>query len=277
VRTITLPLGQSIPAMGLGTWHLAEDPGRWDVEVRSLQLGIDLGLTLVDTAEMYADGGAEELVGEAIEGRRDQVFLVTKVLPSHATRREMPLACDRSLRRLGTDHVDLYLLHWRGSTPLDEVVEAFDALVGAGKIVYWGVSNFDVGDLEELWNVPGGPHVQTDQVLYNLARRGVEWDLLPWCAQRRIPIMAYSPIEQGQLLDDPALRAVAERHGATPAQVALAWILRHDLVNVIPKAGTPEHVRENRAALDLRLTREDVAVLDRAFAPPAGPQPLATL
>ena len=277
VRTVTLPLGDAIPVMGQGTWHFAEDEDRWDLEVAALRLGVDLGLTLIDTAEMYGDGRAEELVGEAIEGRRDQVFLVTKVLPSHATRTEMPLACDRSLRRLGTDRIDLYLLHWRGFTLLEETVDAFDALVDAEKIVYWGVSNFDVADLEELMNVPGGPHLQTDQVLYNLAHRGIEWDLMPWCEARGLPLMAYSPIEQGELLGAPALRSVAERHGATPAQVALAWVLHHDLVNAIPRAGTPDHVRENRAALDLRLTRQDLAALDRAFAPPAGPRPLEML
>lgn len=277
VRNLSLPLGESIPVLGQGTWHLAEQPDRWDVEVASLRLGLDLGLRLIDTAEMYADGAAEELVGEAIDGRRDEVFLVTKVLPSHATRREAILACERSLRRLGTDWIDLYLLHWRGFTLLEETLDAFAQLVDAGKITFWGVSNFDVSDMEELMATPGGLRVQTDQVLYNLSRRGIEWNLLPWCRAGALPVMAYSPIEQGRLLDHPVLGRVAERHGATPAQVALAWVLHQDGVCAIPRAGTPDHVRENRAALDLVLTADDLRTLAGAFPPPSRPQPLESL
>jgi diketogulonate reductase-like aldo/keto reductase len=216
-------------------------------------------------------------VGEAISGRRDETFLVSKVLPSHATRRGTLAACEASLRRLGTDRLDLYLLHWRGATPLAETVGAFETLVATGKIRYWGVSNFDVMDMVELVGLPGGGVVATDQVLYNLARRAIEYDLLPWCQARHIPVMAYSPIEQGRLLRDPLLQALAARHRATPAQVALAWVLRQDGVNSVPKAGTPAHVRENRAALDLELTADDFAALDRAFPPPTGPRPLELL
>jgi diketogulonate reductase-like aldo/keto reductase len=278
VRTIVLPLGERIPALGLGTWFMAEDPARRETERAALELGLDLGLTLIDTAEMYADGAAEELVGEAIAGRRDEVFLVSKVLPTNASHAGTIAACEASLRRLGTDRIDLYLLHWRGSIPLAETVEAFHELVEAGKIRYWGVSNFDVPDMEELFGVAGGPDVQIDQVLYNLSRRGIEVDLLPSCRARGIPVTAYSPIEQGRLLrDTPALSSVAERHGATPAQIALAWVLRLDGVNAIPKAGTPAHVEENRAALDLRLTGEDLAELDDAFPPPEEEQPLEML
>jgi len=277
VRTLSLPLGESIPVLGQGTWHLAEQPDRRDVELASLRLGLDLGLRLIDTAEMYADGAAEELVGEAIDGRRDEVFLVTKVLPSHATRREAILACERSLRRLGTDWIDLYLLHWRGVTLLEETLDAFAQLVEVGKIKFWGVSNFDVSDMEELMATPGGPRAQTDQVLYNLSRRGIEWNLLPWCRAGALPVMAYSPIEQGRLLDHPVLGRVAERHGATPAQVALAWVLHQDGVCAIPRAGTPGHVRENRAALDLILTADDLRMLAGAFPPPSRPQPLESL
>jgi diketogulonate reductase-like aldo/keto reductase len=278
VRTIVLPHGERIPALGLGTWFMAEDPTRRKAERAALELGLDLGLTLIDTAEMYADGAAEELVGEVIAGRRDEVYLVSKVLPTNASHAGTIAACERSLRRLATDRIDLYLLHWRGSTPLAETVEAFHELVEAGKIRYWGVSNFDVPDIEELFGVPEGQHVQIDQVLYNLTRRGIEMDLLPWCRARGIPVMAYSPIEQGRLLrDNPALSSVAERHGATPAQIALAWVLRLDGVNAIPKAGTPAHVEENRAALDLRLTGEDLAELDDAFPPPEEEQPLEML
>jgi diketogulonate reductase-like aldo/keto reductase len=256
---------------------MAEDPRRRAAEIAAIRVGLDLGLTLIDTAEMYANGGAEALVGEAIVGRREDVFLVSKVLPEHATRRGTIAACERSLQRLGTDRLDLYLLHWRGDVPLEATVEGFSALIRAGKIRHWGVSNLDVADMEELVGLPGGSEVATDQVLYNLVHRGIEWDLLPWCHRRHIPIMAYSPIEQGRMLKHPVLRKVAAQQGATPAQVALAWLLRQDLMIAIPKAATPEHVRENRAALDIRLTDQDLAALDRAFPPPDGPRPLEML
>lgn len=278
VRTVALPSGERIPALGLGTWHMGEDPARRKAELAAIRRGADLGLTLIDTAEMYGDGAAEELVGEAVAGRRDDVFIVSKVLPSNASRDGTIAACERSLRRLRTDRIDLYLLHWRGSTGLEETIGAFRELVAAGKIRRWGVSNLDVADMEELLGgAPGGRQVQTDQVLYNLGRRGIELDLLPWCRARRIPVMAYSPIEQGRLLRKRALLEIAERHGATPAQVALAWVLRVDGVCAIPKAGTPEHVEENRAALDLRLSDADVAALDRAFPRPAERIPLEVL
>ena len=283
VRTVQLPSGDAIPALGQGTWGMAEDRARRQEEIAALRLGLDLGLTLIDTAEMYADGGAEELVADAIAGRRDEVFLVSKVLPENATRGGTISACERSLRRLRTDRLDLYLLHWRGSPPLEETLEAFDELLRAGKIRQWGVSNFDVADLEELVGLPGGTAVATNQVLYNLTRRGIEYDLLPWSRERGLPIMAYSPIEQGRMLNHPALRAVAARHeggggaAATPAQVALAWLLRQDGLIAIPKAGTPAHARENRAALGLRLTERDLAELDRAFPPPTRKRPLEML
>ncbi len=277
IPTLSLPSGERVPVLGQGTWMMGESRRSRREEVEALRLGLDLGMTLIDTAEMYADGGAEEVVAEAIAGRRDQVFLVTKVLPGNASRRGTIEACERSLRRLRTDRIDLYLLHWRGRYPLAETLEAFAELVRAGKIRYWGVSNFDTDDMAELTGLPGGAAVATNQVLYNLSRRGIEYDLLPWCRERRIPIMAYSPIEQGRILGNPALRRVAARHGATPAQVALAWLLRQKDVMVIPKAGRPEHVRENRAALDLELTAEDLAELDRAFPPPTRKVPLEML
>jgi diketogulonate reductase-like aldo/keto reductase len=253
---------------------MAEHPRRRADEIAALQVGIDLGMSLIDTAEMYADGGAEELVGRAIAGRRDEVFLVSKVLPHHATVRGTIAACEGSLGRLGVETIDLYLLHWRGDIPLEQTLEGFARLEETGKIRNWGVSNFDVADMEELMRLPQGDEVATDQVLYNLEHRGIEFDLLPWCERLALPIMAYSPIEQGELLARPALRAVAARHDATPAQVALAWVLRRDGVCAIPRAGTPKHVRENRAALDLRLSAEDRAELDRAFPPPAHKEPL---
>src|SRR6187399_2498652 len=233
--TVTLPTGEPVPALGQGTWRMGENPRQQAQEVAALQLGLDLGMSLVDTAEMYGDGGAEEVVAEAIKGRRDEVFLVTKVLPENASRRGTMAACERSLKRLQTDHVDLYLLHWRGSHPLEETLQAFQELERQGKIRYWGVSNLDVDDMEELTQLTGGDTVATNQVLYNLSRRGIEFDLVPWCRQRRIPIMAYSPIEQGRLLTHRGLRGVAKRHEATPAQIALAWALQTGSI-VIPRA-----------------------------------------
>lgn len=277
IPTTTLPSGEAVPVLGQGTWMMGEAGRRRAEEVAALRLGIDLGMTLIDTAEMYADGGAEEVVGEAIAGRRDGLFLVSKVLPQNASRRGTIAACERSLRRLGTDRIDLYLLHWRGGVPLAETVEAFRTLVRDGKIRHWGVSNLDLADMEELSGVPGGDGVQTDQLLYNLTRRGIEHDLLPWCRQRGIPVMAYSPIEQGRLLGHAGLRRIAERHGATPAQVALAWLLRRDGVIAIPKATAADHVRENRAAVGLPLGEDDLSELDRLFPAPSRPRPLEML
>ena len=277
IPTTRLPSGDTMPVLGQGTWYMGEDGRDRAREVAALKLGLDLGMTLIDTAEMYADGGAEEVVAEAIAGRRDEVFLVSKVLPQNASRRGTIAACERSLRRLGTDRIDLYLLHWRGSPDFAETVEAFDTLFRDGKIRHWGVSNLDLADMEELAEVPGGDAVQTNQLLYNLTRRGIEYDVKPWLRERGIPIMAYSPIEQGRMLRHAELHRVAERHNATPAQVALAWLLRQDGVIPIPKASSAEHVRENRAALNLRLTEEDLADLDRAFPPPRGPRPLEML
>jgi diketogulonate reductase-like aldo/keto reductase len=277
MRAIELPSGEGMPVLGQGTWGMAEDARRREDEIASLRLGLELGMTLIDTAEMYADGGAEMLVGEAIAGRRDEVFLVSKVLPYNATRAGTIAACERSLRRLRTDRLDLYLLHWRGQVPLEETVDAFTALVGRGQIRHWGVSNFDVPDLAELTDLPGGTAVEANQVLYNLTRRGIEADLLPRCRDAGLPIMAYSPFERGRMLRQPVLQEIADEHSATPAQVALAWVLRQEGVNTIPKASTPEHARDNRAAYDLTLTAEDMATLDRTFLPPTGPQPLESL
>jgi diketogulonate reductase-like aldo/keto reductase len=231
---------------------------------------------MIDTAEMYGAGAAEELVGEAIAGRRSEVFLVDKVLPSNASRRGTVEACRRSLRRLGVDHIDLYLLHWRGRHPLADTIEAFAELVDAGDIGRWGVSNFDVSDMTELF-VAGGDSCATDQILYNLTRRGPEYDLLPWLRTHRIPVMAYSPIEQGRLLGHPRIAEVAGRYGATPAQVALAWLLRQEGVAAIPRSSRPEHTRENAEARDVHLGEQDLAELDEAFPPPTGPRPLEVL
>jgi diketogulonate reductase-like aldo/keto reductase len=235
--------------------------------VKALQAGIDLGLTLIDTAEMYADGVAEEVTGEAIAGRRDEVFLVSKVLPSHASHEQTVRACERSLKRLGTDRLDLYLLHWRGGYGLDDTISGFEALQKAGKIRHWGVSNFDIDDMEELLSL-GGKAVATNQVLYNLSRRGIEYDLLAWHERHRVPVMAYSPIEQGRLANHRALQSVADAHGRTPAQVALAFVLARPNVIAIPKAGTVEHVRQNVEAADIVLSADDLAALDAAFPPP---------
>ncbi|WP_137127422.1 aldo/keto reductase [Roseomonas sp. HF4] len=272
----SLPDGTPIPALGQGTWHMGDDRRARGQEADALRLGLDLGMTLIDTAEMYAEGGAEEVVGEAIRGRRDDAFLVSKVYPHNASRRGAVAACERSLKRLGVEAIDLYLLHWRGAVPLAETVEAFEALRAAGKIRRWGVSNCDVDDLEELG--PALADCATDQVLYSLEHRGVEFDLLPFCAARRMPVMAYSPIGQGgKLLRHRALHEVAARHGVTPAQVALAWTLRDPNIVSIPKASDPAHVRQNAAARDVRLAADDLATLDAAFAPPARKRGLAML
>ncbi|MEO3385384.1 aldo/keto reductase [Mesorhizobium sp. CAU 1741] len=274
IRTTRLPGGDDVPVLGQGTWGMGEKPIRRTNEVAALRLGLDLGMTLIDTAEMYGNGGAEDVVGEAVSGRRDQVFIVSKVLPTHASRLGVVTACEQSLRRLGTDRIDLYLLHWRLGTPLAETVAGFEALKAGGKIRHWGVSNFDTADMVELAGVANGKNVQTDQVLYNLMRRGIEHDLLPWCRERGIPVMAYSPVEQGVLADDGRLTKVADRHGVSRSQIALAWVLRQDGVIAIPKAVTPDHVRENRAAHDIRLIPADLQELDRLFRPPSGKQPL---
>jgi diketogulonate reductase-like aldo/keto reductase len=268
IRATTLPSGEAVQVLGQGTWKMGEDSRRRAGEVNALKLGLDLGMTLIDTAEMYASGGAEEVVAEAIAGRRDELFLVSKVLPSNASRTGVARACENSLKRLRTDRIDLYLLHWPGSVPLGETVDAFEALQKAGKIRHWGVSNFDTDEMEELTGLSSGDHVQTNQVLYNLSRRGPEFDLAPWSRQRGIPLMAYSPVEQGALARNSRLETIAARHNATAAQIALAWVMAQPGVIAIPKASSQEHVRQNFAALDIELTAEDLAELDRAFPPP---------
>ena len=277
MKTVTLPSGKHVSALGLGTWYLGENRATRTEEIATLRLGLDLGVTLIDTAEMYGDGRSEEMVAEAIEGRRDDVFLVSKVSPNNASRKGAVAACERSLARLRTDHLDLYLLHWRGNVPFAETLEAFVALQKAGKIHHFGVSNLDLADMQELVSVPCGPAVATNQLLYNLARRGIEWDLLPWLRERRIPVMAYSPIEQARLTLHPKLVDFAQRHGMTPAQASLAWLLAHDDVIVIPKTGHRDRLKENIGALDHRLTPAQLAELDRLFPPPTGPRLLEML
>ena len=277
MKTVTLPSDKRVPALGLGTWHLGDNRATRTEEIATLRLGLDLGVTLIDTAEMYGEGRSEELIAEAIEGRRDEIFLVSKVSPHNASRNGAVAACERSLARLRTDRIDLYLLHWRGNVPLAETIEAFVALQKAGKIHHFGVSNFDLADMQELWSVSGGLAVATNQLLYNLSRRGIEWDLLPGLRERRIPVMAYSPIEQAQLTSNPKLVDFARRHGMTPAQASLAWLLAHDDVIVIPKTGRRDRLKENIGALDHRLTQTQLAELDRLFPPPTGPRPLEML
>lgn len=276
MKTIRFPDGTTVPALGQGTWMMAEDRSRRAEEIAALREGVSLGLTVIDTAEMYADGESERLVGEAIAGVRNEVFLVGKAYPRNASRDRLPRACEASLERLGTDRLDLYLLHWRGGVPLGETAEAMERLVAEGKIRRWGVSNLDIEDMEELV-ASGGKGCQTDQILYNLTRRGPEYDLTPWLARRRMPVMAYSPVEQGRLIDHPGLADMAEERDATPAQLALAWLLARDDVLAIPKAGSVAHVRDNRSALDLTLSEEDMRHLDALFPPPRGPEPLAML
>jgi len=273
MRHVTLPDGTQFPQLGLGTWHMGERTKEAAAEIRALQAGIDRGLTLIDTAEMYGNGGAEVVVGEAIAGRRDQVFLVSKAYPQNAGRTSLPKACEASLQRLGVETLDLYLLHWRGRIPLAETVEAFERLVAQGKIRRWGVSNLDLGDLEELLAAGGGA-CATNQVLYNLGSRGIEFALLPWCKARHMPVMAYSPLGQGAVLKDRALAEVARRHSVHPATVALAWVLRRPDVIAIPKTANLEHLEQLAIAPDLALTDEDRATLDHAFPPPRKATPL---
>ncbi|MBR0655314.1 aldo/keto reductase [Plastoroseomonas arctica] len=276
IPRISFPGGVSVPALGQGTWHMGEDGASRAREADALRLGLDLGMTVIDTAEMYADGAAEEVVGDAVDGRRADAFIVSKVYPHNASRSGVVAACERSLKRMRVESIDLYLLHWRGAVPLAETVAGFEALVQAGKIARWGVSNCDVDDLEELGAAL--PGCATDQVLYSLENRGIEFDLLPFCARHSMPVMAYSPVGQGgRLLRVPALMAVAARHGRSAAQVALAWAIRSGGVMAIPKASDAAHVRENAAAAALVLDDEDLAALDEAFAPPSRKRGLAML
>lgn len=282
MNPFVLRSGKPVAALGQGTWGTGEHSASRSEEVAALKLGLDLGLTLIDTAEMYGDGRSEELIAEAIAGRRDEVYLVSKVYPRNATRRGAIEACKRSLKRLNTDYLDLYLLHWRESRPLAETLEAFTALERDGLVRHYGVSNFDRTDMDEAAALPGGDSIATNQVLYNLRRRGIEWDLLPWARDHGMRIMAYTPLgnsgsEQRSLLENPTLKSVAARHAATPVQIALAWILRHDNVIAIPKAGSKAHVRENRQALDVVLAPQDLDELDAAFPPPRRKVPLETL
>ncbi|KVF55592.1 aldo/keto reductase [Burkholderia cepacia] len=277
IATVVLPDGETIPKLGLGTWEMGERPARRADEIDALREGVALGMTLVDTAEMYGDGATEELVGEALAGLRDEVFLVSKVYPHHASRRGVVAACDASLRRLRTDRLDLYLLHWRGSVPLDETVEGFEALQRAGKIRHWGVSNFDTADMAELVDEAGGGACATNQILYNIARRGPEFDLLPWLAGHGMPAMAYSPVDHGRLPKRSPLDEIARQRGVSVMRVALAWVLAQPGVFAIPKASRIEHVRDNRAALDFMFSDDERAQLDAYFRPPRSKRALEML
>lgn len=282
MRTLRLPSGRPIPVLGQGTWGMGEDRFERPDEIAALRYGISLGLTLIDTAEMYGDGGAEELIGEAIRDiPRTKIFLVSKVLPQNATLRGVLQACDRSLRRLKTDYLDLYLLHWLGAVPVAETLEAFHLLKKKGAILDYGVSNFDYDDMTEATALPGGGEIATNQVLYNLLHRGIEWDLLPWHRRHGIPVMSYSPLghyrtEHEQMFEHPRMKAIAERHNAKPSQIALAWLLQQETV-AIPKAVSHKHIQENRAALDIKLTESDLEELDRAFPPPNRKVPLEVI
>ena len=268
-----------LAAIGQGTWYMGENPAQRRQEVAALQRGIDLGLTLIDTAEMYAEGGAEKVVGEAIRGRRDEVYLVSKVYPWNAGGQKAQAACEASLKRLGTDYLDLYLLHWRGNIPFEDTIAAMESLMAQGKIGRWGVSNLDADDMQTLWTLQGGKECATNQVLYHLGSRGIEYDLLPWCAERHMPVMAYCPLAQAgrlrdDLMNDPVVNAIARDKGVTAAQVLLAWVIRRPGVLAIPKASTIKHVEENAAALDVKLTVQDIEQLDAAFPPPGRKMPL---
>ena len=277
MRTLKLSSGQLIPVLGMGTWRMGENALHRQSEIDALRHGLDLGLSLIDTAEMYGEGGAEEVIAQAIANRRESVFLVSKVYPHNASVKGAIAACERSLKRLKTDYLDVYLLHWRGSVPLAETLEAFETLQQSGKIRSYGVSNFDVEDMEEASQLKGGKGIVTNQVLYNLMRRGIEWNLLPWCRQQGIPIMAYSPIEQGRLLNNRTLKAIAQQQGVTAAVVAIAWLLHQEDIIVIPKSSRIDHVEQNYAAKDLKLSAEELAALDVAFPPPTKPVGLEML
>lgn len=277
IATTRLPDGSTMPVFGLGTWRMGESRRSRAAELAALNLGIELGATLIDTAEMYGEGGAEEIVAEAIRGRRDKIYIVSKVYPHNASRAGVQAACERSLKRLGTDRIDLYLLHWPGSHPIAETVAGFELLVKAGKIARWGVSNFDLAAMDEVWKLKSGGACATDQVLYNLSRRGIEFDLVPAAQKRSMPIMAYSPLEQGRLQRKPGIDAVAKRHDASVYQIALAWTLARPGVVAIPKATNPKHVRENIAAVDIRLSPQDLAQIDADFPPPKGRTALGML
>jgi len=284
MKTVALPDGERVPALGQGSWHMGENPRADKDEVAALRLGIELGMTLIDTAEMYGEGGAEKVVADAIEDQRDRVFVVTKVYPHNASRTELPKACERSLKRLRIDVIDLYLLHWReSSTQLAETVEAFEKLRTAGKIKRWGVSNFDVDDMEELWSIENGANCAANQVLYNLENREIESGLLPFLDQRSTKnyqpvVMAYSPVGHGRgLLESATLKKIAKRHDATTSQIALAWVLRQPRVIAIPKASKEKHVRDNARSIEIKLTNEDLADLDREFPPPKSKRPLPML
>jgi len=277
VKTVALPSGERVPAFGMGAWNIGDRKASRAEEIATLRLGLDLGARLIDTAEMYGEGRSEELVGEAIAGRRGEVFLVSKVYPHNASKKGVPAACERSLTRLKTDRLDLYLLHWRGSVPFAETVDAFEALKKAGKIRHYGVSNLDLGDMKEWWKLPGGQACAANQLLFNLSRRGIEYDLLPWLRERKVAVMAYSPIEQARLVEDRRLAQFSKAHGMTPAQAALAWLLSKDGVIVIPKTGRRERLKENLGALDRKLDAAQLAELDRLFPPPTAAQPLEML
>ena len=274
MQTVTLKSGDKVPVLGLGTWRMGERRSERAAEVAAIRLGLELGITLIDTAEMYGDGGAEEAIAEAIAGRRDNLFIVSKVYPHNASRAGTVAACERSLKRLRTDRLDLYLLHWRGSEPLADTVAAFERLKAGGKIRNWGVSNFDTGDMKELAGLPKGVGCASNQVLYHLGSRGIEWQLLDTCRKANVMVMAYSPLGQGPLLRKPALKKIADKHGVDHAAIALAWVLRQPGVVAIPKAVRPEHVRANMQALDVKLDADDLKALDTAFPPPQRATPL---
>jgi diketogulonate reductase-like aldo/keto reductase len=282
LRTVTLPNGTPLPALGLGSWHTGESPRSRAAEVKAVRLAIELGLRLFDTAEMYGEGGAEEVLGQALaealragDVRREELTIVSKVYPHNASLKGLPQACERSLRRLGLERLDLYLLHWPGSHPLRDTVAAFEALLSRGRITHWGVSNFDLDDMKALWRVPGGPACAVNQVYYSLSQRGIEFDLVPWQRERGLPFMAYCPIDQGALALEPELQPMARRLGAKPAQLALAWLLQRGDAVAIPKAVREPHLRENAAAADITLDAAALAELDALFPPPEGKQPLA--
>ncbi|MFO1172867.1 MAG: aldo/keto reductase [Hyphomicrobiaceae bacterium] len=277
MHRVTLRSGETVPQLGQGTWKMGENAARRQTEVKALRRGIDLGMTLLDTAEMYGEGGAEEVVAEAAKGQRDKLFIVSKVYPHNASRQGTVQACERSLKRLRTDRIDLYLLHWPGSYPLADTVAAFEELRQAGKVRMWGISNFDAKGMAKVLGETGGGNCAANQVLYNLSERGIEWDLMKACAAAKVAVMAYTPIGRTCVISDKSAIEVARRHGVQPAAVAIAWTMRDPNVISIPKSSNVDHVEANRQAVDLKLGAEDLALLDKAFPPPRKATPLSVL
>jgi diketogulonate reductase-like aldo/keto reductase len=282
MRFVRLAGGDKVPALGLGTWRMGETERARKTDIAAVKTALQIGYRLIDTAEMYGDGGAEEVVGAALHDemqvktvQREELTIVSKVLPSNASHAGVVRACERSLKRLKLDVIDLYLLHWRGSTPLKDTVAAFEQLRSEGRIRHWGVSNFDTADMQQLWSLPAGSHCAANQVYYSASERGAEFELLPWQCEHGVVTMAYSPIDQGALARDTTFAAIGQRHGISASSAALAWVLRQPGMIAIPMSTSEPHLRENLAAANVELNAGDLAQIDARFPPPTRKRRLA--